>query len=55
MNGFSSVFTLFAALMIVLFTYLSSRAQTSLWLKCHRRESCLRMQHHITMGKSHCR
>jgi hypothetical protein len=55
MNGIEILLVVGGLSTIFFFTYMSSRAQLSLWRKCRRRESCLQVQHRITLGKSHCR
>jgi hypothetical protein len=55
MNDYGLLFSVIGLLLIFAFSVLAARAQEALWSKCKQRESCLQMQQHITMGKSHCR
>ena len=51
----SLILVVIGLLVIAAFSVLEARAEEVLWSKCRRRESCLRMQEQITLGKSHIR
>ena len=55
MDSYNLVCVVSGLFIIAGFSALAARAQQALWGKCHRRESCLRTQQLITLGKSHCR
>jgi hypothetical protein len=51
----SLILVVIGLLIIAAFSALAARAEEALWSKCRRRESYLRMQQQITLGKSHIR
>lgn len=55
MNDYSLIFVVIGLLIMAAFSVLAARAEEALWSKCRRRESCLRMQQQITLGKAHIR
>jgi len=55
MNDYSLMFGVIGLLIIAVFSVLAAGAEEALWRKCRRRESCLQMQHQITLGRSHTR
>lgn len=55
MEGYAFALLLAGLLIITSFSVFAARAQAALWRECRRRDSCLRTQQLITLGKSHCR
>jgi hypothetical protein len=55
MYGYDLLICIAALFPIFFFSVMAVRAEKRLWKKCRRKDSCLRMQQQITMGKSHCR
>jgi hypothetical protein len=55
MNDYSPIFAVIGLLIIAAFSVLAARAEEAFWSKCRRRDSCLRTQQEITLGKSRTR
>jgi len=55
MGGFELLMCVVALLLIVSSSIGAGRAEERLWKKCRRKDTYLRTQQQITMGKAHCR
>jgi len=55
MTDYNLIFAVIGLLIIAAFSLFAARAEEAFWSKCRRRESCLRRQEQITLGKSHIR
>jgi hypothetical protein len=55
MGGFDLLICVVALLLVASFSVGAGRAEERLWKKCRRKDTYLRMQQQITMGKAHCR
>ena len=55
MTDYNLIFAMIGLLIIAAFSLSAARAEEAFWSKCRRRESCLRRQDQITVGKSRIR